>query len=320
MDTINEDYISVENLKHERFAPIVLFVYNRPWHTQQTVEALQKNVYAAESELIIYADAAKNAQAEEKVQEVRKYIKSITGFKSLKIIEQKTNQGLANSIIKGVTEVVNKYGRIIVLEDDIVTSKWFLKYMNDALEVYKNEEKVMQISGYTYPVDNSDLPETFFLPITSSWGWATWSRAWRYFERNPEKLVASFDKEKIIEFNLQGAYDFWSQVISNYKKENHTWAVFWYANVFEKQGLVLYAKESLVNNIGFDGSGENCDENTKFKNILNKNDAVGISCFFETYFYRATILEVFKDFFINLYKEKNFIFRIKNKIRKLLQR
>lgn len=267
MDKINEEYISVENLKHERFAPIVLFVYNRPWHTQQTVEALQKNVYAAESELIIYADAAKNAQAEEKVQEVREYIKSITGFKSVKIIEQKTNQGLANSIINGVTEVVNKYGRIIVLEDDIVTSKWFLKYMNDALEVYKDEEKVMQVSGYTYPVNNNDFPETFFLPITSSWGWATWSRAWEYFERNPEKLVASFDKEKIIEFNLQGAYDFWSQVISNYKKENHTWAVFWYANVFERQGLVLYSKESLVNNIGFDGSGENCDLDNTFSSV-----------------------------------------------------
>ena len=160
MGTINEEYISVENLKHEILAPIVLFVYNRPWHTQQTVEALQKNVYAAESELIIYADAAKNDHAEEKVQEVRKYIKSITGFKSVEIIEQKTNQGLANSIINGVTEVVNKYGRIIVLEDDIVTSKWFLKYMNDALEVYKDEEKVMEISGHLYNLDNTLLKKS----------------------------------------------------------------------------------------------------------------------------------------------------------------
>lgn len=320
MVTINEEYISVENLKHEKFAPIVLFVYNRPWHTQQTVEALQKNVYASESELIIYADAAKNAQAEEKVQEVRKYIKSITGFKSVKIIEQKTNQGLANSIINGVTEVVNRYGRIIVLEDDIVTSKWFLKYMNDALEVYKDEEKVMQVSGYTYPVDNRDFPETFFLPITSSWGWATWSRAWQYFERNPEKLVASFDQDKIAKFNLQGAYDFWSQVISNYKKENHTWAVFWYANVFERQGLVLYSKESLVNNVGFDGSGENCAENTSLENILNKNEFVGNINFHLNCVYQERIVNIFKDFFRSLYKEKNFIFRIKNKIRKLLQR
>ena len=226
-----EEYISVEQLQHENYAPIVLFVYNRPWHTKQTVEALQNNVYAKESDLIIYADAAKNKQAQTNVNEVREYIKSITGFKSIKIIEQLTNQGLANSIINGVTEVVNKHGRIIVLEDDIVTSKWFLKYMNDALEVYKDEDKVMQVGGYTFPINTSELIGAFFSRQGDCWGWATWGRAWQYFERNPEKLVAEFSQEDIFQFNFENNYDYWSQVIDNIEGRIYTLAIFWSATI-----------------------------------------------------------------------------------------
>lgn len=274
MGKINEEYISVENLKHESFAPIVLFVYNRPWHTQQTVEALQKNVYAAESELIIYADAAKNAQAEEKVQEVREYIKSITGFKSVKIIEQKTNQGLANSIINGVTEVVDKYGRIIVLEDDIVTSKWFLKYMNDALEVYKEEEKVMQVSGYTYPVDNSDLPETFFLPLGECWGWGTWSRAWKFFERKPLELLESSNQEYIRKFNFDNSHMLWEQVVRNSKGQIVTWAVFFHNAIIKNNGLTCFSKTSMTNNIGHDNSGMNCVNDNSHYTLVADNQLV----------------------------------------------
>ena len=123
-------------------SPIVLFVHNRPWHTKQTVEALQQNELAEDSELFIYSDAAKSSKANAAVQEVRDYIYSVSGFKKITIIERKYNWGLADSIIDGVTSIVNKYGRIIVLEDDLVTSPYFLKFMNDALSFYKNEKRV----------------------------------------------------------------------------------------------------------------------------------------------------------------------------------
>jgi GT2 family glycosyltransferase len=142
-------------------APIALFVYNRPWHTRQTVEALKKNQLFDSSDLIILSDGAKDQASAQKVEEVRQYLRTISGFKSVKIIERDCNIGLAQSIISGVTQVINEYGRVIVMEDDLVTSPFFLRYMNDALECYENEDKVISIHGYCYPI--SVLPETFFL-------------------------------------------------------------------------------------------------------------------------------------------------------------
>jgi hypothetical protein len=245
-------------------APITLFVYNRSAHTRQTVEALQKNTLAKDSDLIIYSDAPKTPEVAAAVHEVREYIGTINGFKSVAIIERDKNWGLANSIIDGVTSVVNKYGRIIVLEDDLVTSPYFLDFMNSALETYKDDETVMHISGYMFPIDNADLPETFFLRTASCWGWATWSRAWRHFEKNPKKLLSEFSKQTINRFNMDGAYNFWAQVEQNGRGEIDTWAIFWYASVFLKGGLCLHPKISMVSNIGHDGTGFNCVKTDAF--------------------------------------------------------
>ena len=167
--------------------PIVLFVYDRPDHVRQTVEALKKNVLALDSELFIYSDAAKNKNGEDKVNKVRQYIKNIDGFKKVTIFERKKNLGLAGSIIDGVTKIVNDYGKVIVLEDDLVTSPFFLKYMNQALELYKYEVRVASIHGYIYPIEN--LPETFFIKGADCWGWATWRNKWSIFESNGQKLL-----------------------------------------------------------------------------------------------------------------------------------
>ncbi len=193
-------------------APIVLFVYNRPAHTRRTVEALQKNDLATDSDLIIYSDAPKTPEAADAVREVRDYIRSITGFRSVRIVERERNWGLANSIIDGVTSVVNEHGRIVVLEDDLITSPYFLSFMNTALETYKYDETVMHISGYMFPIDSADLPESFFLRTASCWGWATWDRAWKCFEKCPKKLLNEFSKQTIYRFNLDGAYDFWARL------------------------------------------------------------------------------------------------------------
>jgi len=245
-------------------SPIVLFVYNRPWHTEQTVGALQKNELAKESELFIYSDEAKNADAQKSVDEVRRYIDSVDGFKKVTIVKREKNWGLADSIIDGVTNIINKYGKIIVLEDDLVTSPYFLRFMNEGLNFYKDENKVMHISGYVYPIENSDLEDTYFIKPTSCWGWATWDRAWKYFKKDKDLNLEIFDKKMIKDFNLNNSYNYFYQIIANKNKILNTWAIFWYTSVYLNGGLSLHPKKSFVKNIGYDGEGVHCGKSSVF--------------------------------------------------------
>jgi len=248
-----------------KLAPIVLFCYNRPWHTQQTLDALALNELASASDLIVYCDGQKDESDDKTLQaisETRNVIKSEKRFQSITIVESEINKGLAKSIIEGVTEVVNRYGRIIVLEDDIVTSPGFLTYMNDALKVYQEEEKVMHISGYMYPVKKK-LSETFFIRPTSCWGWGTWKRSWVYFEKDVDNQIKLIEQKRgWKEFTFNFSYpSFKDQLFLNKEGKLNTWAIFWQATVFLKRGVSLHPYPSLVQNIGLDGSGENCEEN-----------------------------------------------------------
>ncbi|MCK5320476.1 glycosyltransferase [Candidatus Parcubacteria bacterium] len=248
-----------------KLSPIVLFVYNRLEHTKKTVESLQKNKLASKSELYIFSDAPKDLNATKNVQNVRNYIKSIAGFKNIIIIERNKNLGLARSIISGVTETINKYGKVIILEDDLITSPFFLQYMNDALLLYSDDEQVMHISGYFFP-NNKKLPDTFFYNQTSCWSWATWKRAWQHFEPDAKKLYDEIKNKNLIKkFNLDGCNeDFENQLVANINGKLKTWAIKWQASVFLKNGLCLHPWKSLVKNIGLDGSGINCSQNSKY--------------------------------------------------------
>ena len=250
-------------------APIVLFVYNRPWHTKQTVEALQKNELAKESELFIYCDEAKNEDAGKSVDEVREYIDKVDGFKKVTIIKREKNWGLADSIIDGVTKIVNEYGKIIVLEDDLVTSPYFLEFMNDGLEFYKDEKKVWHISGWNYPIENAGLDNVFLWRLMNCWGWATWANRWEYYEKDVYKTMQEFSKDDIKRFNLDGVEDFFGQVTANYEKKINTWAIFWYATIFKKNGLCLNPTQTFVENIGNDASGANCGKTDIFTSRLS---------------------------------------------------
>lgn len=246
-------------------APIILFVYNRAEHTRKTLEALQKNNFAKESELFIFSDGPKNEEAEGKVKEVRKYIKTISGFKNVEIIERSKNMGLANSIILGVTETVNKYGRVIVLEDDLATSPYFLEYMNGALDLYEEEDRVISIHGYIYPI-KKNLPETFFLKNPSCWGWATWKRGWKLFEPGGKKLLVELERKNLIkEFDFGGTYNFSGMLKRQMEGKNDSWAICWYASAFLRNKLTLYPGRSLVNNTGFDGSGVHSNKTGVFR-------------------------------------------------------
>ncbi len=240
-------------------APITLFVYNRPLHTKKVLDTLSINPEARHSILYIYCDGPKsdaNIEIQKKIAETRLIAKTENRFKEVFVVEQLENKGLANSIIDGVTEVVNRHGTVIVLEDDIVTSPGFLKYMNDALKVYENETKVMHISGYILPVKKK-LPETFFYKPATCWGWATWARAWKYFEKNAEKQIRELtDKGHWKEFTVDYSYmGYKSHLEANLDGRLNTWAIFWYASIFLAGGTSLHPYPSLVQNIGTDGSG-----------------------------------------------------------------
>ena len=240
------------------YAPILLFVYNRPEHTRRCIESLLKNSLASESNLFIYADGAKDSTQQEAVNEVRNYIRSIQGFKQITLMERSENWGLARNIINGVTTQVNRYGKVIVLEDDLVVAPYFLQFMNDALEVYKNEPRVGHIQACDFTQDSS-LPATFLIKWTGSWGWATWDRAWKHFNPNGNELLQELEERKLTHvFDFNGKYGFTRMLRRQIEGKNNSWAIRWNASLFLKDILSLNVGRSLVQNEGFDGSGTNC--------------------------------------------------------------
>ena len=239
-------------------APIILFVFKRVSHTRQTIEALQRNDEAAKSHLLIFSDGPRTDDETEVVESVRDYVKHVKGFGEVSVIERTANLGLAQSIILGVTEVVNKYGKVIVLEDDIVTSRYFLKFMNEALEVYQDDERVISIHGYTYPV-RGELPQTFFRRGADCWGWATWKRGWQLFEPDGTKLLSElYEKNLTRDFDLGGAYPFTRMLKDQIEGKNSSWAIRWHASAFLNNKLTLYPGKSLAYNMGLDASGTHC--------------------------------------------------------------
>lgn len=241
-----------------KLAPVVLFVFNRLDHTKETVKKLQGNFGSEDTSLYIYSDAARKDEEKENVNAVREFIDSITGFKSITIIKHEYNYGLANNIMLGVNAVCKEHGRVIVLEDDIVTSPCFLNYMNKALDFYMENKKIWHISGWNYPIDDCSLPNVFAWRVMNCWGWGTWDDRWQHFEKKPDEIISTWSRKKIKKFNLDGNCNFWQQIVDNHNGKLNTWAVFWYATIFDKKGLCINPSVSFVNNIGRDGSGQNC--------------------------------------------------------------
>ena len=219
-------------------APILLFVYNRPAHTRQALEALSRNTLAAASDLFVYSDAARSEADCAAVEEVRHIVREAKGFRQVHVTEREQNWGLARNIIDGVTTMVNRYGRVIVLEDDLVVAPHFLRFMNDALDIYADVPQVGHIQACDFTNDPS-LPDTFLIKWTGSWGWATWKRAWQFFnpdgkalleELNRKKLTYTFDfnacsadkpKERIILGPSDGMPLFFSMTSCRSMWENH---------------------------------------------------------------------------------------------------
>lgn len=240
------------------FAPILLFVYNRPEHTRRMIDSLLQNTIAAQSRLFIYSDGAKAEADREPVGQVRKYIHSVSGFLELVIIERETNWGLAANIVDGVTTQIEKFGKVIVLEDDLLVAPYFLKFMNDSLMTYQDEPRVGHIQACDF-TGNLNLPDTFLVKWTGSWGWATWDRAWKYLNLDGKALLNELEARKLTsEFDFNNSYGYTKMLRRQVAGKNNSWAIRWNASLFLNDILSLNAGKSLVSNEGFDGSGTHC--------------------------------------------------------------
>lgn len=252
------------------YAPIALFTYNRADHTQQAVESLLKNAEAKDSDLFIFSDGAKTPEKQKGVDENRAYIRSFKNdndtltlrhadatitpyFRTVTIIEREKNWGLANSLIAGITEIVNKFSRVIVVEDDLILSPYFLQFMNDALEKYKDEDRVASISAFLNPVEG-DVPETFFLRYFACWGWATWKRGWDILINDDRELLRRLRWKKN-DFNIGGTGPFYGILYCDKVGLNDSWAVRFYASQFLAGKLQLFPGKSLALQNGMDGTG-----------------------------------------------------------------
>jgi hypothetical protein len=251
-------------------APIALFVYNRPQHTALTLEALRRNEVSAQTDLYVFSDGPRRPEDESSVSAVRSLIRQTTGFRKVHLMESQQNKGLSRSIIGGVSRVLETAENVIVMEDDIVTSPYFLDYMNQALTLYQHDEQVISIHGYVYPV-RKKLPPTFFLRGADCWGWATWRRGWSMFEPDGRKLLAALTDEKLIhQFDYNGAFANSKMLEDQIHGKNDSWAIRWHASAFLRNKLTLYPGTSLVRNIGLDNSGTHSGVSTAYDGSLQQ--------------------------------------------------
>ena len=287
------------------FAPIVLFVYNRLDHLKLTLKSLKKNKEASNTDLIIYSDGPKNKLDKVNVYKVRSFLKRVSGFKKKKIICRVKNIGLANNIVNGINQTFKKYDKAIIIEDDILVSNVFLKFMNTNLISYNKNKNVASIHGYCYPIKfKKNNEETFFLKGADCWGWGTWKRAWKEYNNNSKYLINLIKRK-----NLQREFDFnysypYLEMLKLTEKKNHSWAIKWYASAFVKNMFTLYPKKSYVRNIGNDGSGTNSSVQKKFytNNLNNKVSFKKIEIKDNN---EARTL--FEKFFNKIYKKENIL-------------
>lgn len=245
-------------------APVALFAYRRPEHLARGVASLAANPEARQTDLFVFCDGAKHAGEQPAVEAVRRVARDIQGFRSALVIDQARNLGLAASVVGGVTRMLEKHERVIVVEDDLVLSPFFLRFMNESLACYAAEERVATVHGYVYPV-HRPLPETFFLQGAECWGWATWRRAWRSFHDDAPGLLREIRERRLEdEFDMDGAYGYTALLEAQMRGKVDSWSIRWRASCYLAGMLTLYPGRSLVQNLGMDATGTHRDRLSDF--------------------------------------------------------
>lgn len=260
-------------------APILLFVYNRPWHTKQTIEALQKNELAADSELFIFADGPKaNATEEqkEKINQVRDYIHKINGFKKITFQEAEQNIGCADSIIQGIASVFARYDKVIVVEDDIVTSKFFLRFINETLDFFENDDLIFSVSGYTFPPKTMKIPANYQKDIYLSyrhgaWGWGTWKKRWNSVDWEVSDFAEFSDNAELQKTFNRGGSDMSRMLKAQMEGKIDAWDIRFDYSLFKQNKFNIRPIKSLVTNVGLDSSGTHTGVDARL--ITNLDDS-----------------------------------------------
>ncbi len=249
----------------KKLAPIVVFAFNRPVHLKKTLSALSKNIGAKDSNLYLFVDGPRNSEDRRTINACIKVGNEFSdNFKTFEVKQSHVNNGLANSIIFGITHVLQNHPKVIVVEDDLVTSPYFLDFINRGLERYQNEKDVASIHGFVLPFTNP-ISEPFFMKGADCWGWGTWSNRWELFNPDGQVLLEELRSKNLIdEFNLDGSYSFSEMLENQIAGKNNSWAIRWHASMFLRNKLTLYPAQTYVENIGFDGSGTHTGETSIF--------------------------------------------------------
>jgi hypothetical protein len=241
--------------------PIALFTYNRAEHTARVLDSLADCARLDECSLHVYCDAPKRAEHAESVAASRQVVRERAAKLGAKVIERERNLGLARSVVDGVTDLCNRFGRVIVLEDDLVLNPSFLNYMLQALDRYAGEQNVYQVSGYMFPIAQPATPDAFFLPLITTWGWATWKRAWRIFDWDASEAREELkDPALRRRFDLNNSYPYSTILENQLNGATDSWGILFWWQVFKARGLALHPRQSLVWNGGFDSTGTNCGD------------------------------------------------------------
>ena len=255
-------------------APVALFVYNRPETLSKTLESLKNNKLIKKTDIYIFSDGpTSNKRSKKKVYKVRKIIKDVKNLKIKKTIFYKTNRGLKKNIIEGINYVFKNHSKIIVLEDDLLVSPYFIKYMNRSLNFIKYKKKIWHVSAWNYPIKTNfkNLNDTFLWHNMNCWGWGTHKNDWNKLILDSNFFIKSFSNKQINFFNLDGNLNNWSQLTRNHQKKLYTWAIFWNATIFWNKGLCLNPVKSYVKNIGFDKNATNTLKYITQSENLNSN-------------------------------------------------
>lgn len=262
-----------------RKAPLALFVYNRPKELLITLKYLKKNLLINETDIIVFSDGPKNTK--EDVLNVNK-VRRIIDTGQIKIKKKfffKKNKGTKKNILEGVNYIFRYYKKVIVLEDDIITSKYFLSFMNNSLEFIKNKKKIWHIGAWNYPIKISkqDKNKIILNNQMHCWGWGTYKKNWKKINLNTNNLIKKFDDKTIEEFTLNNKLNTWSQLIRNHKGILKSWAIFWYASIYLNRASCLSPLISYTKNIGFGNKATNTKESLIQTNRLNNNKIVNFT-------------------------------------------
>ncbi len=259
------------------YAPIIIFVYNRADHFVQVYNALSACKEAKDSELFIFSDGAKNESGKDKVNEVRAAVDAIKDsgdFKSVTVIESPVNKGLAASVIAGVTDVINKYGKVIVVEDDCVVSPLFLLYINNALGYYESNKKIGCLSGYTPMIEFPDnyKKDVFSAYRSCSCTWATWQDRWEGVDWELKEIKDFYNSPKLIRRLNSNGSDRFIRLYRQTKGNGSSWSVRFGAHLVKNNLLTVYPRYSYITNIGCDESGvhSKSEDNEKMRVDLSK--------------------------------------------------